>query len=99
MIPLALAIALAWPVPGPAAVEGRDERRSLAGLEKAYWACDRASATHGVLDMDVAAACGAVIGELQRRKFGGDFNAMLAWWQRNKAREHRRLDLRAGAGR
>jgi hypothetical protein len=96
-------MALAWASAAVACLAGEPRRaesaaarRTLADLEVAYWACDHAS-ERDLLDPGTAAACGAAAGELQRRKFNGDFDAMLAWWQRNKSREHRRLDLREGA--
>jgi len=67
---------------------------TLADLEKAFWVCDHAATIHGVLDMGTAVACAAATRDFRQRKFNGDFNAMLSWWQRNKARQHQLLDFR-----
>jgi hypothetical protein len=40
----------------------------------------------------------AIYEDLKRRKFAGDFEALLAWWLRNKATEHRAQAARAAAG-
>jgi hypothetical protein len=68
--------------------------RTLAALEDAFWACDHAATIHGVLDIGTAATCAAATNDFRLRKFNGDFNAMLSWWQRNKARQHELLDMR-----
>ena len=60
--------------------------QSLAELEAAFWACDHAATVHGILDAGIALACGVATESLRRRKFDGDFEAMLSWWQQNKAR-------------
>lgn len=60
-------------------------------LESAFWACDHA-ATRRPLDSGDAVACSVATEELKRVRFGGDFDAMLAWWQRSKAAAHRALD-------
>lgn len=60
-------------------------------LESAFWACDHA-ATRRPLDSGDALACSVATEELKRVRFGGDFDAMLAWWQRSKAAAHRALD-------
>lgn len=64
---------------------------AYSSLEKAFWACDHA-ATRGPFDTGEAMACSVVIENLKRNRFGGDFEAMLGWWQRNKDAEHRALD-------
>jgi hypothetical protein len=66
----------------------------LAALEDAFWVCDHAATTYGVLDMGTAAACAAATYDFRLRKFNGDFDAMLSWWQRNKAHQHQLLDMR-----
>ena len=60
-------------------------------LESAFWACDYA-ASRRPLDSGDALACSVATEELKRMRFGGDFDAMLAWWQRSKAAAHRALD-------
>ena len=62
-------------------------RQATADLEKQYWACDYAATTRGVWLVE-GAMCGEVYEDLKRSKFGGDFQAMLRWWQQNKAAEH-----------
>jgi hypothetical protein len=66
---------------------------TLADLEKAFWVCDHAATTYGVLDVGTAVACVAVTRDFRQRKFNGDFNAMLSWWQRNKAHQHQLLNV------
>lgn len=64
-------------------------------LERTFWVCDHV-ATRRALDSGEALACSVATEELKRTRFGGDFEVMLAWWQRNKPIEHRALDA-AGA--
>jgi hypothetical protein len=66
--------------------------RPLAELEEAFWTCDHAAARQGILDASTGTQCGVATEDLRLQKFNGDFRAMLSWWQRNKAREHRALD-------
>ncbi|HEU0203637.1 MAG TPA: hypothetical protein VFR86_24770 [Burkholderiaceae bacterium] len=61
-----------------------------AALEKTFWQCDF-GATQGSLSADAGPACEAVTEELKQRRFGGDFDRLLVWWQQNKAAEHGRL--------
>ena len=59
-------------------------------LEDAFWACDFIATTRGM-----AAApeetCVAVYEEVKATKFDGDFDALVAWWQANKAEAHERI--------
>ena len=64
---------------------------SLAEIEQAFWICDHA-ATKGGIDGDTALICVAITDELQKRKFSGDFERMVAWWRQNKPAQHRTLD-------
>jgi len=59
----------------------------LVDVERAFWACDHAASTRGV-DGPAGIACGSATEALKQRKFGGDFAAMLAWWQANKSAMH-----------
>jgi hypothetical protein len=59
-------------------------------LEKDFWACDYVATIRGV-GLDEGAACVENFEDLKRSKFGGDFPAMLSWWQQHKAAEHRAL--------
>ena len=61
-----------------------------SSLENAFWACDYAATTRGVLGAE-GAKCGEIYEDVKRRKFRGDFRALLVWWQRNKAAEHQLL--------
>ena len=59
----------------------------LTDLEDAFWLCDYV-ATTGFAGNIVA--CTAVYDALKQRKFAGDFDQLLAWWQQNKAAQHQR---------
>ena len=59
----------------------------LSEIEKAFWVCDRA-ATINRIDPSTAITCGSLTEVLKQRKFCGDFNAMLAWWQQHKETRH-----------
>ena len=65
----------------------------LAKLDRAFWLCDHAATTRGV-DGDAAILCVAATEELKEKKFGGDFEQLLAWWRQNKPTEHAHLDRR-----
>jgi hypothetical protein len=62
-------------------------RQAAANLEKQFWACDYAATTRGV-GLGEGAMCGEAYEDLKMSKFRGDFQAMLSWWQQNKAAEH-----------
>jgi hypothetical protein len=79
---------------GPDPAETGVAHPSLGDLETAFWVCDHAATIHGVLDVGTAAACAAATRDFRLRKFNGDFDAMLSWWQRNKAHQHQLLDMR-----
>ena len=63
---------------------------AVSDLETAFWACDYAATTRGVLSTPVE-ICGALTEDFKRVRFGGDFAALLKWWQENKAAAHRNL--------
>ena len=67
-----------------------DRQSAQDVLERHYWVCDYAATTRGVLGVE-AEMCATNYEELKKTKFGGDFAAMLAWWQRHKAAAHRAL--------
>ncbi|HUG22015.1 hypothetical protein [Piscinibacter sp.] len=67
----------------------------LAELEKSYWVCDHATTT-AVLDGGTAAICSSLYEALKQRKFGGDFEALLAWWRQHKEAEHLALAKAGG---
>ena len=73
---------------GPSADDG-----SIAALEARFWDCDYAS-TQTALSPHEGAQCVLLHDELKRRRFGGDFARLLAWWQAHKAEQH---GLRAAA--
>lgn len=70
--------------------ESVSARQAAADLEKEFWACDHAATTRGVWGEE-GALCGEVYENLKKSKFGGDFQVMLSWWQRNKTVEHQAL--------
>ena len=66
---------------------------SVAELEEAFWVCDYVATTRGI-DATPTERCRALYAELKDTKFGGDFGLLLAWWQQNKAAEHKKLASR-----
>jgi hypothetical protein len=64
---------------------------SPADLERAFWICDHAATTRAI-DTGSAIFCTGVTEDLKKRKFNGDFDALLAWWQQYKAAEHEALE-------
>jgi hypothetical protein len=89
VVALAACLALGWTCIGdavdrpPDAVRQPDTRQRIAELEKTFWQCEQAAST-GMIDAAMAAYCDAVADELKKRKFGGDFERLLQWWQQNK---------------
>ena len=63
----------------------------LAQVERAFWACDHAASSYGLLGTDVA-ACNSATEQLKQLKFGGDFDALLAWWRAGKGAAFDALD-------
>src|SRR5262245_56695133 len=59
-------------------------------LEDAFWACDYIATTRGTAAAP-GATCTAVYEEFKARKFDGDFQGLLAWWQANKPEAHARI--------
>ncbi len=62
----------------------------LTDLETAFWACEYAATVRGNANI---ASCTAVYDALKERKFGGDFDGLLKWWQQNRVSEYRRLGV------
>jgi hypothetical protein len=58
----------------------RAERVAEAELKTQYLRCARESSRR-LLGFDEAAVCTIVGDALKARSFGGDFNALLAWWR------------------
>jgi hypothetical protein len=86
---LAVGLALGWTGAGdavdrPPGVDRQvDARERVAELEKTFWQCEQAAGAK-TLDAVMAAHCDAVTDELKKRKFGGDFERLLQWWQQNR---------------
>jgi hypothetical protein len=76
----------------------RDEARALSELEQAFWICDYTVSTRRV-DTATAVACVSVTDELKARKFGGDFDALLAWWRLNKHAKYQTFEISAKSDR
>src|SRR5690349_23489567 len=62
----------------------------LAALEAAFWTCDYIGTTQGVAEAPVT-LCVEVTQVLRDERFGGDFDALCAWWRQNKARQHAKI--------
>lgn len=97
------ALATAAALAGLAAPTWAQQRTSVrsslnaSDLERAFWICDHVATTRGVGGSD-AISCGVITEDLQVSKFNGDFGAMLAWWQVNKAAEHQKLATTGAVG-
>ena len=96
-VAVTMACALAIGAAGSARGDTSGSGASLAALEQAFWACDYIGTTDGVAEAPVQ-LCLQVTHDLQRDKFGGDFDAMVKWWHVNKAAEHAKLAAGASAG-
>ncbi len=59
------------------------EADTLTALERKFWLCEHA-ASQSLLDPGTAMKCSVATETLKAQRFGGDFKAMLAWWQANK---------------
>ena len=59
-------------------------------LEEAFWVCDYLATTRGTSATSTE-TCAAIYDELKARKFDGDFDKLLAWWQANKGVAHQKL--------
>jgi hypothetical protein len=62
----------------------------VAALEQGFWLCDYVATSKGVYATPIV-ECSAIMDRLQSRKFGGDYEELLAWWRENKPVEHERL--------
>ena len=58
----------------------------LDALEAAFWHCDYVATTRGPIG-DLT-NCVVVYDALKERKFGGDFDQLVAWWNRDKVVQH-----------
>lgn len=61
----------------------RFEQLPSACLETLFLRCSR-EAGERMLDLGDAAICSYGYEALLKRRFGGDFNAMLAWWRAHR---------------
>jgi hypothetical protein len=82
--------------PVPSAIQVQLTRVNLTDLETAFWACEYAATVGGNATI---ASCTAVYDALKERKFGGDFDGLLRWWQQNRVSEYRRLEGEAQVAR
>lgn len=64
-------------------------RLTDAQLEDRFWTCDVLATTQVLLAHD-GAQCALWTDELKQRRFGGDLDQLLAWWQAHKPAEHGR---------
>lgn len=79
----------------PEAAVWGDRERLLAGVERVaeadlkalYLRCVRESSRR-LLGFDEATLCSIVSEALKARSFGGDFNALLAWWRLHRDDHH-----------
>jgi hypothetical protein len=62
---------------------------SVADLEDLFWICDYMATTRGADDITL---CRAAYDALKQRKFAGDFDKLLLWWQQHKFAQHAKLD-------
>lgn len=76
--------------PGLQAQE-REQAHALPEVERAFWICDYMASTRR-LPAATGAACMAIYDQLKARKFGGDYDALQAWWQTNKTAAHREIE-------
>jgi hypothetical protein len=72
---------------GPARAEADafPELEPSERLERLFWDCERA-AVRG-MSLDDGLICAEISEEFKHARFGGDFDALLAYWQERKAAE------------
>ena len=58
-------------------------------LEEAFWVCDYIATTRGTAS--APESCEDVYEAFKSASFAGDFEALVAWWQVNKAGAHARV--------
>ena len=68
------------PLAEHARVQAEFAQLSGACLKELYLRCSRES-SQGLLDFGEAALCSSGHEALLKSEFGGDFNALLAWWR------------------
>jgi hypothetical protein len=99
----AIGLALGWTSIGdaidrpPEVDRHADTRQRVVELEKTFWECEHAASAR-MLDAVMAAHCDAVTDELKKRKFGGDFERLLQWWQQNRLARDPSIATELGEG-
>lgn len=78
----------AWAQASGGAPAVRLASANLSDLETAFWVCEYAATTRGNANIE---NCTAVYAALKERKFGGDFEGLLKWWQQNREAAYRHL--------
>ncbi|HEU4701270.1 MAG TPA: hypothetical protein VFS37_02220 [Conexibacter sp.] len=68
----------------PLAPAPADVSAEIRALKRVYLECDRLANVR-LLAFGEAAVCSQVTERLLKSGFGGDFDAMLAWWRAEKA--------------
>jgi hypothetical protein len=56
-----------------------------ARLERLFWDCERAAVTG--MSLDDGLLCAEITEEFKKDRFGGDFDALLAYWRARKPHE------------
>jgi hypothetical protein len=82
----------------PARAQANASDAGIAEIERVFWVCDH-QASRGLLDSGTAESCGRATELLKARRFGGDFQRLLVWWQQHKAEQHLALDQATAARR
>lgn len=82
--------------PGRTAAPVELMRVALPELEQAFWICDYTATTQRAGAADIG-TCRSVYEALKERKFDGDFDRLLSWWEQNKPPQHARLRAAAGS--
>lgn len=80
---LSLSVSAAPPYLDTRHVMAHMERLSEAALKSLYLRCADESSRR-VLSLHEAIECSIAADVLKERGFGGDFDAMLAWWRRHR---------------
>jgi hypothetical protein len=96
MIAVAALLAVQALLPARAQPDANDV--DMAELERAFWVCDH-RASRGLMDSGMAESCGRATELLKVRRFDGDFQRLLAWWQQHKDERHMAMDQAIAARR
>ena len=68
---------------------GTAQASAPPSLEEAFWVCDYIATTRGTAT--APESCEDVYEAFKSASFAGDFEALVAWWQVNKAGAHARV--------